>query len=80
LKGLILGLLIVLGGSQCFSLSKIDLVANMLLMAPVCAFLTLNFTGSTTFTSLSGVQKEMLYAIPAMAVSFLAGMGVKIFA
>jgi len=32
----------------------------------VSAFYTLNFTGCTTYTSRSGVKKEMRIAIPAM--------------
>jgi acetyl-CoA decarbonylase/synthase complex subunit gamma len=28
------------------------------------SFLAMNFTGATTFTSLSGVRKEMRYALP----------------
>lgn len=35
----------------------------------VSSFLAMNFTGATTFTSLSGVKKEMRYALP-----FQAGM------
>jgi len=41
--------------------------AALLLVGAVSAFLGLNFTGSTPFTSLSGVKKEMRLSMPAMA-------------
>jgi hypothetical protein len=43
-------------------------------LPPVTAFLTLNFTGSTTFTSRSGVRREMFTYIPVMAWMF--GIGI----
>lgn len=43
-------------------------------LPPVTAFLALNFTGSTTFTSKSGVRREMATFVPVMAWSF--GVGV----
>lgn len=41
---------------------------------PVTAYLTLNFTGSTTFTSRTGVRREMFTYVPIMAWMF--GIGV----
>ena len=50
---------------------------SWLLMIPaVTSFLSMNFTGSSTYTSLSGVRKEMRYALPAQVVFALAGIGV----
>jgi len=46
----------------------------LLAMPAVTAFLALNFTGSTTFTSRSGVKLEMFTYIPTMAWTF--GIGV----
>jgi len=37
------------------------------------SFLAMNFTGSSTYTSLSGVKKEMSMALPAQAVAVVAG-------
>lgn len=48
-------------------------LAYLLAMPPVTAFLALNFTGSTTFTSKTGVRREMHTYIPAMAWTF--GLG-----
>ncbi len=40
--------------------------AYFLLLPSLSGFLTMNFTGSSTYTSLSGVDKEMKIAIPIM--------------
>jgi hypothetical protein len=46
----------------------------LLAIPAVTSFLALNFTGSTTFTSRSGVKREMFAYIPVMAWSF--GIGI----
>lgn len=45
------------------------LTATTLALTAVSSFYGLNFTGSTPFTSPSGVRKEMRRALPVMAVS-----------
>ncbi len=47
-------------------------------LPPVSAYLAMNFTGSSTYTSFSGVTKEMKTAIPFMAVS--VGVGIVLLA
>jgi hypothetical protein len=49
-------------------------VSNLLVLPMITVYLALNFTGSTTFTSLSGVQKEIRLATPVMIAS--AGLGI----
>jgi len=49
-------------------------LAYLLPMTAVTAFLALNFTGSTTFTSRSGVRREIFAYVPAMAWCF--GLGI----
>jgi hypothetical protein len=46
----------------------------LLLIPSITAFLTLNFTGSTTFTSRSGVKREISTYIPPMAWMFGLGL------
>jgi hypothetical protein len=46
----------------------------LLLIPSITAFLTLNFTGSTTFTSRSGVKREIFSYIPPMAWMFGIGL------
>ena len=64
LKGALVGAI----GSGLFlgittpSLSRIVFIVAAVIA--VSSFLAMNFTGATTFTSLSGVKKEMRYALP----------------
>jgi hypothetical protein len=46
----------------------------LLAMPPVTSYLALNFTGSTPFTSKSGVRHEIFAYIPVMAVMFGTGI------
>lgn len=48
-------------------------VAAFLSIPAVSAFYALNFTGCTTYTSRSGVKKEMRIALPAMGCALIAG-------
>jgi hypothetical protein len=50
----------------------------LLAMPAAIAFIALNFTGSTTFTSKTGVRREMFAYIPAMAWSFGVGIALNI--
>ena len=45
----------------------------LLLVPAISSFLAMNFTGASTYTSLSGVRREMKAAVPVQAVS--AGLG-----
>lgn len=48
--------------------------AYVLLMSPLTAYLALNFTGASTFTSRTGVKKEIFRYIPIMAASLVIGI------
>ena len=50
----------------------------LLILPPISAFLAVNFTGSTTFTSLSGVRKELSLGVPVMILSVVAGIVIQI--
>ena len=50
-----------------------EIISWFLLMGGIASFLAMNFTGATTFTSLSGVQKEMKTALPLQII--FAGLG-----
>ena len=50
--------------------------AAWLLMVPsLSSFVVLNFTGASTYTSLSGVLREMRFAVPAQAAGALIALG-----
>jgi len=82
-KGFILGGLIALPFAVITFLHNPDaalwqlvsrIVTYLLALPPVTAFVALNFTGSTTFTSRSGVRREIFTYIPFMALLFGAGI------
>jgi hypothetical protein len=54
------------------------LLPLLLILPPVSAYLAVNFTGSTTFTSLSGVKKELAWGIPLMIASIITGIVIQI--
>jgi CO dehydrogenase/acetyl-CoA synthase delta subunit len=49
-------------------------LSYLLAMPPLTAFLALNFTGSTTFTSRTGVRREIFRYVPVMAGACVAGL------
>jgi hypothetical protein len=65
-------------GDSPFWLRAGRALAFLLGLPPVTAFLALNFTGSTTFTSKTGVKREMYTYIPVMAWTFGAGVALTI--
>ena len=48
--------------------------ARALIYASAASFVGLDFTGASTYTSLSGVKKEMRLALPAQALALAAGL------
>jgi hypothetical protein len=54
------------------SLGWVNALALLLAVPAVSSFCAMNFTGSTTFTSPSGVEKEMRRAIPLQAAALVA--------
>jgi hypothetical protein len=74
LKGWVLGLLWTLAVGLYQGWGMIPFLGNVLLLPAVSAFLALNFTGSSTFTSQTGVNREIgMFARP-MAVLGICGI------
>ena len=75
LKGLALGMMVaailLLGGMS--GGNRVEMAAWFLMVPAIASFMAMNFTGSSTFTSLSGVQKEMKVMLPVQII--LAGTG-----
>lgn len=57
------------------SLQPLDTISWVLGLLSVSAFLAMNFTGSSTYTSLSGVRREMRWAVPLEIVLFAGFVG-----
>ena len=76
LKGFYTGVLIVISIYliKNFNTSLFDSIAWFLIIPAGSSFFTLNFTGTSTYTSLSGVKKEMKTAIPLQIAAILAGL------
>lgn len=69
-KGMVMGLVAALilpiahtGNLGTWS-ARLEVLAWFLLTPAVAGYLAMNFTGSSTYTSLSGVKKEMKWAVP----------------
>ncbi len=52
--------------------------ATLLCLPALSAFLAVNFTGATTFTSMSGVKRELRAAIPAIVAALILGLGFQV--
>ncbi len=49
-------------------------LSYLMIMPPISAFLALNFTGSSTFTSVTGVKREIFTYMPKIA--WMSGIGI----
>ena len=77
LKGAGAGILIFLVAffSQMTGGHFIRVLAWLLLITAVSSYLTMNYTGTSTYTSLSGVKKEMRISVPLQIVAAVIGIG-----
>jgi len=50
-------------------------ISWFLLLPALSSFVAMNFTGASTYTSLSGVYKEMRFAVPAQIAGAVVGLG-----
>ena len=53
---------------------RIEIIAWFFLIPAIAAYLAMNFTGASTYTSLSGVKKEMKWAVPLEIGGGVAGL------
>jgi acetyl-CoA decarbonylase/synthase complex subunit gamma len=74
LKGACLGLLWAAAWLWLAPTGLLDGASVTLLTTAIISFMTLTFTGATTFTTLSGVRLEMRYAVPALMTTAGAGI------
>jgi hypothetical protein len=81
-KGFILGFILALPFALAFVMNPalpawaggVAAITALLVMPAVTAYLALNFTGCTTFTSRTGVKQEIFRYVPVMAL--MGGAGV----
>jgi hypothetical protein len=72
ITGVVVGLLVVVVFKS--SLIRLETMALLLITVAISSYLAMNFTGSTPFTSPSGVEKEMRRAIPLQAGATLVAI------
>ncbi|MEA3462497.1 MAG: mercury methylation corrinoid protein HgcA [Bacteroidota bacterium] len=65
------GLIILLGDAE---MPVLGMLAWFLVSGAISSYLTMNFTGASTYTSLSGVRKEMGIFVPIQIASVFAGL------
>lgn len=79
-KGSIVGLVAatVLAGMRMYwqpqSSGFLELTAWLLIITAAAAYMAMNFTGASTYTSLSGVRKEMRVAVPLQIAASVVGV------
>jgi len=75
-KGLVLGVMLFLlsYASGLGGANFIEHAGWALIMSAVSSFIVMNFTGSSTYTSLTGVRREMVYAVPFQAMFVILGV------
>lgn len=75
LKGILVGWISYLGMAyfQFSGDNYIEMISWFLIMISISSFLAMNFTGTSTYTSLSGVQKEMKIALPTQIIAAIIG-------
>jgi hypothetical protein len=76
-KGALLGLLwaaaVILLGRGILRVGIFESLSYLLLLPSISAYAAMNFTGSSTYTSPSGVNKEMRIGIPIMLIAAVCG-------
>jgi hypothetical protein len=83
LKGGLLGLIgtlvfLGIGGLPATTAGWISAASYILILPALSAFTAMAFTGSSPITSLSGVVKEMKFAVPAIVLSLILGVAARI--
>jgi acetyl-CoA decarbonylase/synthase complex subunit gamma len=81
LKGLTMGLVtvVILSLFRWDALAawhgRFEMMGWVFLVPAIAAYLAMNFTGASTYTSLSGVKKEMRWAVPMQISGAVVGLG-----
>jgi acetyl-CoA decarbonylase/synthase complex subunit gamma len=77
-KGLCLGFMaaaiVIFSWGAWIKTGHLEILAWLLLIPTISAYLAMNFTGASTYTSLSGVRKEMRWALPLEISAGIVGI------
>ncbi|MCL1826410.1 MAG: mercury methylation corrinoid protein HgcA [Candidatus Cloacimonetes bacterium] len=72
-KGGLLGMILAFGTVCLMDFGLLELVGYLLILPSISSYLAMNFTGSSTYTSRSGVLKEMKIALPFIIFGIVVG-------
>jgi len=81
IKGLSVGALFAVILAACYwggwitGIDGLEILAWLFLIPAASAYMAMNFTGASTYTSLSGVKKEMRWALPFEIGAAILGLG-----
>ena len=78
LKGSVIGVIWVLIIGFILNINLIMFLIYFLILVPIVSFLAINYTGASTFTSISGVKAEVKIATPIYLISIVLGVSLKI--
>jgi hypothetical protein len=78
LKGALLGALWAVGAALVLGSSLLSVVALLLTVTPIVAFISMAFTGSSTFTCQPGAALEVRRGVVPMVASLVLGVGLSI--
>lgn len=78
-KGWLLGVLFAAAIAHFFATGTIMKITYLLILPPISSYLAVNFTGTSTYTSLSGVVKELKIALPLLIISISLGIAFRIY-
>jgi acetyl-CoA decarbonylase/synthase complex subunit gamma len=76
IKGLWVGIalwLVLFNGSLRTARPTLEIMGWGLILIAIVSFMALNFTGTSTYTSMSGVKKEMKIAMPLQLLAVISG-------
>lgn len=74
LKGAFLGLLWSAFAIKISGLGVMEAIAYLLLATSLISYISMNFTGSSTFTNLTGATREVKIGLPIMIMAALTGL------
>lgn len=74
LKGAFWGVVTTLIVNLLFQVPLLETIALGFINVSIASFMMMNFTGSSTYTSLSGVNKEMKWAVPLQIAFAVVGL------
>lgn len=70
--GILMSLTLILAGT--ISMNLAEALSWILMISGISSFMAMNFTGSSTFTSISGVKKEMKVFLPVQIIMTSIGI------